>query len=100
MELKNVFEPEELTTDIDKAIFLFNDCSMLDGEFDCGERGLDHNGLKSLFPNLSWREIHMTYSLIRLVPETRSALVAKGQQITSDQKNLLKEAGYKIEAYC
>lgn len=98
-ELLQAFEPEEFTTDITEAIFMI-DNNLIDGGFDCGIRGIDHNTLKSLFdPSTTWEALHDTYNIIRLVPESMTALISTNQTITGTQRDQLEQQGYTIEAY-
>lgn len=98
----------EMTNNIDEAIFIFKDGSMIDGEFEGGYRGTDHNVIKGLrgekgFNKLKgvneWAEIHMNTNVVRLVPETNYALIMKGQKLSKIQKTEIKNAGYKVEEY-
>jgi len=94
-------EEDTFTYDIDEAIFILNDGSLVSGEFYDGIRNLDHNSIKSRFePETSWKQLHDTYNFIRLVPETKTALVSSSQVITNNIKNMLNLSNYEIEAYC
>ena len=89
------------TNNIDEAIFILSDGSLVNGEFYDGDRTLDHNCIKSRFePETSWKQLHDTYNLIRLVPETRTALVSGGQVVPENIKNMLNFSNYEIEVYC
>ena len=89
------------TNNIDEAIFILNDGTLVDGEFYGGVRNLDHNGVKSRFePEVSWKQLHDTYNFVRLVPETRMALISGGQVVPENIKEMLKLSNYKIEVYC
>jgi hypothetical protein len=96
------------TDDIDQAIFIFPDGKMIDGEFYGGNRGLDHNSLTSIeeLPNFKrgdshsvWPDIHYNTGVVRLVPETKVALIMEGQTLTPAVKKQLQDAGYEIEPY-
>lgn len=97
--MNSLLEDYGLTTNPREAIFLFPDGVMIDGEFDCGCRGLDHNCLKSSMGK-SWKEIHDETGVIRLVPETDEALVSGFQAVSKIQRQILNKSGYDIEVYC
>ena len=89
------------TNNIDEAIFILSDGSLVNGEFYDGIRNLDHNSIKSRFePETSWKQLHDTYNFIRLVPETKMALVSCNQIIPENIKDMLNSSNYKIEMYC
>jgi len=94
-------DEETFTSNIDEAIFILNDGSLVSGEFYDGIRNLDHNSIKSRFePETSWKQLHDTYNFIRLVPETKTALVSGSQVITNSVKNMLNLSNYETEIYC
>ena len=94
-------DEETFTNNIDEAIFILNDGSLVSGEFYDGIRNLDHNSIKSRFePKTSWKKLHDTYNFIRLVPETKTALISGSQVISENVKNMLNLSSYEIEAYC
>ena len=99
-QAKEFLDDVETTDNIDDAIFIMNDGTLVSGEFDCGTRGVDHNELKSYFNNdPSWEEIHKVLHIVRLVPESHVALINKGQVLNSKQKALLKGSSYDVEKY-
>lgn len=70
--MKNIIKNEileycETTEDITQAIYIIDDV-LVDGEFDYGCRGLDHNAL--LGDGYGWDEILM-YGVV-IVPETQT----------------------------
>ena len=85
-----------LTTNFSEAIFLDSKGQLLDGEFDYGSRGLDHNILRT--KTITWIDLH-NGGLVRLVPETKTALISKNQSLTIIQENLIKRNCYEIETY-
>jgi len=94
-------DEETFTNNIDEAIFILNDGSLVSGEFYDGIRNLDHNSIKSRFePETSWKQLHDTYNFIRLVPETKTALVSDSQVVPENVKNMLNLSNYEIEVYC
>lgn len=98
-ELQEFLDDVELTDDIDEAIFIMNDGTMISGEFDCGIRGTDHNELLSYFDNMDWEQLHKELHIVRLVPETHFALINKGQQLNEVQQDLLNDSDYTIAEY-
>ena len=94
-------EENTFTNNIDEAIFILNDGTLVNGEFYDGVRNLDHNSIKSRFePETSWKQLHGTYNFARLVPETRIALISSSQVVSENIKNILNLSNYKIEVYC
>lgn len=94
-------EEDTFTNNIDEAIFILNDGSLINGEFYDGVRNLDHNSLKSRFePETSWKQLHNTYNFVRLVPETKTALISGSQAVTENIKEMLNLSNYEIEVYC
>ena len=94
-------EEDTFTNNIDEAIFILNDGSLVSGEYYDGIRNLDHNSIKSRFePKTSWKQLHDTYNFIRLVPETKMALVSDSQVVSKNIKNMLNSSNYETEVYC
>lgn len=97
--LKEFMEDVAITEDINQAIFIMNDGTLIDGEFDCGIRGNDHNELLSYFEGLDWEELHKQLNIVRLVPETKIALIGKGQELNQLQQYLLANSSYQVAEY-
>jgi len=97
--LKEFMEDVVTTKNINQAIFIMNDGTLIDGEFDCDIRGNDHNELLSYFDGLDWEELHKQLNIIRLVPETKIALIGKGQELNQLQQDLLTNSGYQVTEY-
>lgn len=94
-------DEETFTNNIDEAIFILSDGTLINGEFYDGDRGLDHNWIKSRFePEISWKQLHDTYKFIRLVPETRMALISGEQVVPENIREMLNLSHYEIEVYC
>ena len=98
-DLKEFIEDAATTDDIAQAIFIMEDGTLIDGEFDCGTRGDDHNELLSYFEGMTWAEIHQQLKVIRLVPETNFALIGKDQKLNAIQNNLLANSNYQVAEY-
>jgi len=104
LTLSEWLQDQELTDNIDEAIFILENGQMVSGDFDMGMRGLDHNCIICLAPselshNEKWNHIHSVYNVVRLVPETKEALITGVQILSSIQKQLLKDSNYKISVY-
>lgn len=69
-----------------------------DGEFYDGERGNDHNMIKSGLGFETWEELHNAVRFVRLVPESMIALVS-GLSVGDDVLRVVEEFGYTIEEY-
>ena len=98
-DLKEFTEDAATTEDINEAIFIMKDGTLIDGEFDCGIRGNDHNELLSYFDGMTWEELHQQLNIVRLVPETKFALIGKGQELNQDQQDLLNNSNYQVAEY-
>ena len=85
-----------LTTNFSEAIFLDSNGQLLDGELDYGSRGLDRNILRT--KTITWIDLH-NGGLVRLVPETKTALISQNQKLTPTQEKLIKTNNYEIEIY-
>mgnify|MGYP000843901819 FL=1 len=97
--LKEFMEDAVTTDDINQAIFIMKDGTLIDGEFDCGIRGDDHNELLDYFDGMTWEELHQQLDIVRLVPETKFALIGKGQELNQAQRDLLNNSDYQIAEY-
>jgi hypothetical protein len=94
----------QLTNNPKEAIYIFPNGEMIDGGFDCGSRGEDHRMIECFmdsdrYDDNFWNDVHDQLKVVRLVPETMYALIAVDQELTKEQLNIIKEAGYEIEEY-
>lgn len=101
----------EMTDNLGEALYILRDGSMISGGYDMGIRGEDHNMIVDLISEgveknknsegatNFWKALHQKTSLVRVVPETNSALIATGQQLTAPQRHVIDELGYKVEEY-
>lgn len=92
------------TNNPNEAIYIFPNGLMISGDFDCGMRGTDHRMIECFmesdrYDNNFWDDVHEQLKVVRLVPETRFALIAEGQEITSEQLEIINDQGYEIEIY-
>lgn len=98
-DLKEFMEDAATTEDINQAIFIMKDGTLIDGEFDYGIRGDDHNELLDYFNGMNWEELHQQLDIVRLVPETKFALIGKGQELNQAQQDLLNNSDYQVAEY-
>ena len=98
-DLKEFMEDAVTTEDINEAIFIMKDGTLIDGEFDCGIRGDDHNELLDYFGGMTWEELHQQLNIVRLVPETKFALVGQGQELNQRQRDQLNNSNYQVAEY-
>ena len=96
----------ELTNDPESAIYVLQDGSMIDGWFDCGYRGLDHNMISFAVPVKRsqdytgfWKYVHNELGLLRVVPETGICLADIDQELTEEQEEYIDYMGYELERY-
>lgn len=106
--LNDISDPEydyKLTTDFKDAIYLLHDAKMISGgEAEAGFRHIDHRMIECTmeidrYNENFWDEVHARFKIVRLVPESRYALIKKGQVLTRIQEYLIKKNGYIIEEY-
>jgi hypothetical protein len=108
---KRLVEDEVAFTDnLAEAMYLLPDGSMIDGEFDMGMRGQDHRLIfcgvdygdyyQSSNPaETHWGRLHREYKVVRLVPESNTALIKGRQRLTPEQENILNRSNYELERY-
>jgi hypothetical protein len=103
---KGIYRP---TYRFEHAIYLLPDGTMIDGDYCDGIRGADHRAIfgavnygsyyETNNTNEFWKRLHRDYRLVRLVPETKTALLKGRQQLTPIQRHLILRNGYTIERY-
>lgn len=119
----------ETTFNLNEAIFLFRDGTMMSGEYSYdlagmevvevdddkmqiqskylrSSRGLCHNVVADLM-NISiyldekfWSKFHAATGAVRIQPETSEALVMEQQALTKAQKAIIASSGFKVIPYC
>lgn len=101
----------QLTDDINEALYILRDGSMISGMYEDGIRGDDHRMIEGLISEGEtmhqndqatvdfWKALHQKTSLVRVVPETKQALIAKGQKLTANQKEVIDELNYQVQEY-
>lgn len=99
-----------MTTNFKHAIFLLTDGSLISGEYDYGERGIDHRIITGLISEgqdyyrlnntgIFWKALQQKTKMVMLVPEANRALKAEGQTLSSKQSQLIKQNNYIVEDY-
>jgi hypothetical protein len=94
-----------LTENVNEAIYILPDGRMLDGCFDYGAREHDHRIIEGAYKDKDrytdgfWDSVHKDYRLVRMVPESQTALIKGKQRLTLEQKQLISLSGYEIEKY-
>lgn len=104
-----------MTNDINRAIYLLRDGSMIAGEYDedpyADCRVGDHRCIMGLTSEGDdfyksdsnqikfWDKLHEKTQLVRLVPETNEALIIEGQKLTNKQKEMLAASDYQVDVY-
>lgn len=94
-----------MTDNINEAIYLLPDGQMISGDFYYGSRNTDHRMIEAAYTNKDrytegfWDSVHKDYRVVRLVPESRYALVRMRQRLTHIQESILNETDYIIERY-
>lgn len=104
----------EVTDNINEALYIMRDGTMISGtDSETGIRGLDHmcaqdiiseGNTRNLYGSGNgvekfWQALHAKTGLIRYAPETETALIGEGQELSDEQFKALSSADYKIENY-
>lgn len=97
----------EVTQNPDEAIYVTPEGVLIGGEFDYGSRGVDHRCISCLVPGIQpyenhtafWNYVHEELRLVRLVPETKTALIGFKQALTKIQREFIEKTGYEVEEY-
>ena len=96
----------DFTTNPYECIYILPNGEMLDGGFDCGYRGIDHNMIDCIVPYDRydnhiefWNYVHDILNLVRVVPECGSCLIGVNQELTQEQINIISEIDFEIERY-
>ena len=99
---------DTFTKNLEKAIYIMRDGSLISGKYDHGNRTEDHRIIECLFGDINrysthfWEIATFATDMIMIVPETKTIMWVKGQDITVDQLhvlNELEELGYEYEDY-
>lgn len=93
-QIIELFEAEgvETTEDINEAIYILDDGTLISGMFYDGMRTEDHRIIEVLFEDIDrytkyfWEQAHERTGMIQHVPETSFILIKQGQEPTEEQK--------------
>ena len=77
----------------------FKVISETDGKYSVGNLGDDHNELLDYFGGMDWKELHQQLNIVRLVPETKFALIGQGQELNQRQRDQLNNSNYQVAEY-
>ena len=97
-QIIEAFENEgiETTTDINEAIYILSDGTLISGMFYDGDRTEDHRTIEILFNDINrytpnfWNIAHERTGMIQHVPETSYILKTVGQEVTTEQQAYFK----------
>lgn len=97
---------DEMTNNPREGIFVLRNGSIVSGQYEMGNRGVDHNDLLGLFPGLDvtdghvepWGQVHAATGVVRLVAESGKALTMEGQELTAAQQKVVRDGGYEVAA--
>ena len=97
-QIIEAFENEgiETTIDINEAIYILSDGTLISGMFYDGDRTEDHRIIEILFDDINrydndfWKLAHERTGMIQHVPETSYILKTVSQEVTTEQKAYFK----------
>lgn len=103
---------QHYTDDIETAEYLFPDGRLV-SSWDYGTRGDDHRAISNYFdamgypeldildnhPKDFWNLVHNGIGVVRLAPETQTALILEGQTLTPIQEEILQNSSLTTEVY-
>lgn len=92
-QIIEMFEAEgvETTENLEEAIYILSDGTLISGMFYDGDRTEDHRIIEILFDDIDrytpnfWQQAHQRTGMIQHVPETSFILIKQGQEVTEDQ---------------
>lgn len=93
-----------MTDDFSQAIYLLYNGEMISGDFYYGTRSTDHRMIECTmeidrYDKNFWDEVHERFYIVRLVPESQTALIKVGQKLTDAQAFILTSYMYRVEEY-
>lgn len=89
----------QFTDHLHEAIWILEDGTMIDGEFECGYRGTDHNIILDAEED-DYEGVHVNFNALRVVPETMIVLVSTEQDWEDNEMiDWLIAEGFEIEEY-
>lgn len=86
---------------INECYYILPDGTFLGCNYDCGSRGDDHRAIFSScdIEYGDWDALHSQYNLIRYIPECDEGIIKIGQELTPEQKEVVKMYDLEIEEY-
>lgn len=99
-EIENEFE---FVDNLNESLWITPTGELLTGDYDMGVRGTDHRALLDFYDldrddSSSWDNLHEV-GFVRIVPETKIALIYENQVITDEQKYIVETNDYSFENY-
>lgn len=104
-EIIKAFEDEgvETTDNLNEAIYILSDGTLISGMFFDGDRTEDHRIIEVLFDDIDrytpnfWNIAHQRTGMIQHVPETSYILKTVGQEVTTEQQNYFNKVDFVEE---
>lgn len=101
-EIIKAFEDEgvETTDNLNEAIYILSDGTLISGMFYDGDRTEDHRIIEVLFDDIDrytpnfWNIAHKRTGMIQHVPETSYILKTVGQEVTTEQQNYFNQVDF------
>jgi predicted oxidoreductase (fatty acid repression mutant protein) len=101
-EIIKAFEDEgvETTDNLNEAIYILSDGTLISGMFFDGDRTEDHRIIEVLFDDIDrytpnfWNIAHKRTGMIQHVPETSYILKTVGQEVTTEQQNYFNQVDF------
>lgn len=98
-QIIELFEAEgvETTENLNEAIYILDDGTLISGMFFDDMRTEDHRIIEVLFDDISrydnnfWEQAHERTGMIQHVPETSFILIKQGQEPTAEQEQYFDE---------
>lgn len=104
-QIIKAFEDEgvETTNNLNEAIYILSDGTLISGMFYDGDRTEDHRIIEILFDDIDrytpnfWSIAHERTGMIQHVPETSFILKTVGQEGTTEQRNYFNQVDFVEE---
>jgi hypothetical protein len=95
----------KITDNIHEGIYILEDGSLIDGEFDpYAGRCEDHRMMESFtdkerYDDDFWDHITREFNVVMVVPETEFILLKPWQNVTPEQQRVMDALGYEVDHY-
>lgn len=101
--VEDIEDEFEFVDNINESLWITPSGEMLTGDYDMGIRGTDHRALLDFYDldrdnQSAWDSLHEA-GFVRIVPETKIALVYENQIITDEQREEVESNNYVFENY-